>query len=181
MKVRIAGITPESVVDGPGLRLVVFTQGCPHNCHGCHNPQTHDPQGGNEMEVKEIMAVIEHTKLIRGVTFSGGEPFLQPGPLTYLAKRIHQLGLDVVAYSGFYFEQLVALGLGRQEIKDLLRNTDILIDGPYHAAERDTKLAFRGSRNQRLIDVQKSLQAGRVVEWEDPAVVSSVTINRATK
>lgn len=169
MKLRIAGITPESVVDGPGLRFVVFTQGCPHHCKGCHNPQTHDPQGGYERTIGEILTVVENTKLIRGVTFSGGEPFLQSGALAALAREIKKMGLDLVAYSGFYFEELLALGLQRLEVKQLLQQLDLLIDGPYRAEERDLRLAFRGSRNQRLIDVQRSLRSGRIILWEDPA------------
>ncbi len=169
MQLRVAGITQESVVDGPGLRVVIFTQGCPHHCPGCHNPQTHDPNGGHLNTIEQILPVIENSRLIRGVTFSGGEPFLQPKPLTYLAKQIQKRGLDIVTYTGFRFEELLALGLRRPEIKELLQHTDILIDGPYQAAERDLRLAFRGSRNQRLIDVQRSLRAGRVILWEDPA------------
>lgn len=170
MKIRIAGITPESVVDGPGIRLVIFTQGCYHNCPGCHNPQTHNPNGGSEIDVTDIQTLIEYTKLIRGVTFSGGEPFLQPKPLVLLAKYIHRLGLDVVCYSGFHFEELLKLGQKDPSFSDLLKQIDILIDGPYKAAERDTRLAFRGSANQRLINVNLSLKFGKVILWEDPAV-----------
>lgn len=169
MQLRIAGITQESVVDGPGLRVVIFTQGCPHQCPGCHNPQTHDPNGGYSITAAEILTVIENSPLIRGVTFSGGDPFLQPKPLAFVAKQVHKRGLDIVTYTGFRFEEVVALGLRRPEVKDLLQSTDILIDGPYLAAERDLRLAFRGSRNQRLIDVPRSLKAGRVILWEDPA------------
>ena len=174
MKFQVAGITPESVVDGPGIRLVIFTQGCPHHCDGCHNPQTHDPAGGNAMTVKDIQAVIENTKLIRGVTFSGGEPFLQPEPLVMLAEYIRGLGLDIVCYTGFAFEQLLERGKKIPAVLKLLAQIDILIDGPYVAAERDTRLAFRGSANQRLIDVKQSLSLGQVVLWEDPAAVISI-------
>ena len=175
MKIQVAGITPESVVDGPGIRFVIFTQGCPHHCDGCHNPQTHDPAGGNAMTVKDIQAVIENTKLIRGVTFTGGEPFLQPEPLVMLAEYIRGLGLDIVCYTGFAFEQLLERGKKIPAVLKLLAQIDILIDGPYVAAERDTRLAFRGSANQRLIDVTQSLRLGQVVLWEDPAAV--ITIN----
>ena len=168
MKVRIAGITPESVVDGPGLRLVVFTQGCPHNCHGCHNPQTHDPQGGNEMEVKEIMAVIEHTKLIRGVTFSGGEPFLQAGALAEIGLAAKQRGLSVFTYTGFVFEQLLAQSRSNADIAALLSVTDVLIDGPFLLEQRDISLAYRGSSNQRILDLPASLREGKPVDWTDP-------------
>lgn len=169
MELRIAGITRESVVDGPGIRMVVFTQGCPHACHGCHNPHTHDPNGGRLIKTSEILTLVENTKLIRGVTFSGGEPFLQPRQLAYLAKEIRRKGLDIVTYTGFVFEELLAMAVRLPHIKDLIKCTDILIDGPYRAAERDLRLAFRGSHNQRLIDIQSSLRKGKVVLWEDPA------------
>ncbi len=167
MELRIAGIAKESVVDGPGLRFVVFTQGCPHRCPGCHNPHTHDPNGGDLTDTDEIFSLIEQTKLIRGVTFSGGEPFLQAAPLAYLAGQIKALELDIVTYSGFLFEQLVARSSHNKGVRQLLAQTDILVDGPYRMAERDLGLAFRGSRNQRLINVPHSLALGRIVQWED--------------
>ena len=167
MKLRIAGIDPESVVDGPGIRLVVFTQGCPHRCPGCHNPQTHDPGGGYERDIDEIQTVIENSKLIRGVTFSGGEPFLQATALAELARWIRAMGFDVVAYTGYLFEDLLIRSRQQPDIRELLKHTDILIDGPYQAEERDTRLAFRGSRNQRIIDVPKSLRTGRTILWVD--------------
>lgn len=166
MELRIAGIERESVVDGPGLRLVIFTQGCPHNCPGCHNPQTHDRHGGTVVSAAAVWEIIDSTKLIRGVTFSGGEPFLQAKTLAYLAQKIKAAGLNIVTYSGFTYEQLLAIALRRSAVRDLLHLTDILVDGPYVAAQRDLRLAFRGSSNQRLIDVQHSLAAGQVVLWE---------------
>lgn len=173
MEIRIAGITKDSVVDGPGIRLVVFAQGCPHQCEGCHNPQTHDPNGGIVMDTDEIINIVDQAKLIRGVTFSGGEPFLQVEPFSILAKTIRARGYTIVTYTGFVFEELVALSLRRPAVRRLLANTDILIDGRYIAAQRDLRLAFRGSRNQRLIDVQRSLAAGRTVLWEEVATVSN--------
>lgn len=171
MEIRLAGITKESIVDGPGLRLVVFTQGCPHHCAGCHNPDTHDVNGGYATDVDELFRYIEgmviHNKLLKGVTFSGGEPFLQSRQLTVLAKQLKQLGISIVTYSGFTFEQLAAMAVTRKSIGGLLKQTDILIDGLYQAKERDLGLAFRGSRNQRLIDMAATIAAGRVVLWED--------------
>ena len=171
MEIRLAGITEESIVDGPGLRLVVFTQGCSHNCEGCHNPDTHDINGGYATDVDELFLYIEkkfiRNKLLKGVTFSGGEPFLQAKQLSLLAQRLKRLGLNIVTYSGFTFEQLAAMAVNRKSTGDLLKQTDILIDGLFHATERDLGLAFRGSRNQRLIDVAATIAAGRVVLWED--------------
>lgn len=171
MQLRIAGITDESVVDGPGIRMVIFTQGCPHHCPGCHNPETHDPHGGSLVDTDKLLAIVRQAKrkLVRGVTFSGGEPFLQAAPLVALAKAVKQEGLDVVTYSGYYLEQLLVLAARHRDIRDLLAQTDLLVDGPYIAAERDLRLAFRGSRNQRLIDMPASLAAGRPVLWRDKA------------
>ena len=104
MELRVAGITRESVVDGPGLRLVVFVQGCPHHCPECHNPQTHDPSAGQLMDTSEIIRLVEQAHLIRGVTFSGGEPFLQTEALTQIAIAAKKLGLNIVTYTGFVFE-----------------------------------------------------------------------------
>lgn len=168
MELKIAGITKESIVDGPGMRLVIFVQGCPHHCPDCHNPETHDPAGGKLMDSTEIIALIEQARLIRGVTFSGGEPFGQAEALAAIAAFVKQRGLDIVTYTGFLFEDLVLRAANEPAVQSLLRQTDILIDGPFRKAERDLRLAFRGSRNQRLIDVPKSLAAGRTVIWEDP-------------
>lgn len=173
MEIRIAGITEESIVDGPGLRLVIFTQGCPHQCPGCHNPATHDVTGGYTIEIEGLFNHIEKTaarnKLLRGVTFSGGEPFLQAGPLARLAKRLKALGLDIVTYSGFTFEQLTAMAVKHKSIGQLIRHTDLLVDGLYRETERDLGLAFRGSRNQRLVDIPATLAAKKVIFWEDAA------------
>jgi anaerobic ribonucleoside-triphosphate reductase activating protein len=171
MEIRLSGITEESIVDGPGLRLVVFTQGCSHNCEGCHNPDTHDINGGYATDVEDLFLYIEkifiRNKLLKGVTFSGGEPFLQAKQLSLLAQRLKLLGLSIVTYSGFTFEQLAAMAVNRKSVGDLVKQTDILVDGLYRATERDLGLAFRGSRNQRLIDVTATIAAGRVVLWED--------------
>lgn len=171
MEIRIAGITEESIVDGPGLRLVIFTQGCPHRCPGCHNEDTHDVNGGYTIAVEDLFNHIKQlaarNKLLQGVTFSGGEPFLQPRPLAHLAKRLKAQGLDIVTYSGFTFEQLTAMAVKRKSIGQLLKYTNLLVDGLYRETERDLGLAFRGSRNQRLIDITATLTANRVILWED--------------
>ncbi len=167
MKIRLAGYIPESVVDGPGIRFVLFAQGCDHHCPGCHNPQTHARDGGELVDLGEIFDRIKKAKLIRGVTFSGGEPFLQAAPLVQLARQIRALGLGLVTYSGYRFEELLALGGTDKAVRDLLAASDLLVDGPYMEAKRDLGLAFRGSANQRLIDVPRSLIAGQAVEWTE--------------
>lgn len=164
MKIRVAGIEKESVVDGPGLRFVIFTQGCSRRCPGCHNPDTWDFDGGQEMDTKDILLQIEGTGLLRGVTISGGEPFEQAGACALLAEQIKSMGLDIVTYTGYAFEELCGKSTENGDVKRLLDATDLLVDGPYRQEERDWDLPFRGSRNQRLILVQESLAAGRAIQ-----------------
>lgn len=152
---NISGVEPESIVDGPGLRYVIFTQGCPHRCPGCHNPQTHDFAGGEKADVPAILAEIAADPLLQGVTFSGGEPFCQPEPLSAIAQAVKGMGKDVVIYSGYTLEQLEEMGEKDPATKELLELCDILIDGPYIEAQRDLTLRFRGSSNQRVIDLRK--------------------------
>ena len=148
-EIRIAGIEPESVVDGEGIRYVVFVQGCPHRCPGCHNPETHPFDGGREADIEELFAEIRENPLLKGVTFSGGEPFCQPKPLAELARRVHGIGRDVTTYTGYLYEDL--LNMPDPDVAALLAQTDTLIDGPFILAEKDLTLPFRGSRNQRII------------------------------
>ncbi len=166
MKLRLAGIVPESVVDGPGIRLSLFFQGCSHRCPGCHNPETHDPAGGIEVDSAELLARVKGARGIDGVTFSGGEPFEQAAGLAGLAEEIRSLGLNLVIYSGFTFEALLRKSESDPYIRRLLEAGMLLIDGPYSEEERDLTLPFRGSRNQRLIDLPRSLEEGAAVEWK---------------
>lgn len=159
---RIAGVVRESVVDGPGLRYVVFAQGCPHRCVGCHNPETWDPAGGYEVAVEEILGDIVRNPLVRGVTFSGGDPFLQAGAFATLGRALRQKGYDIVTYTGYTYEELQASA--DAAVRDLLEVTGILIDGPFIQAERDLTLPFCGSRNQRIIDVRASKKSKTPVE-----------------
>lgn len=155
-KLRICGIEPESVVDGVGIRYVVFTQGCPHACPGCHNPQSHPFEAGILVDIEDLYREIRQNPILKGVTFSGGEPFCQPAPLVELARMVHSLGLDVTVYTGFLYEDL--LRSEDKQVKALLNETDTLIDGPFILKERDLTLAFRGSRNQRIIELKKAGQ-----------------------
>jgi anaerobic ribonucleoside-triphosphate reductase activating protein len=164
MELRLAGTIKESVVDGPGLRFVVFAQGCRHACKGCHNPETWDPLGGTAVAVEDLLGQIKAEKLIKGVTFSGGEPFLQATPLAWLGREVKKLGLDLITFTGYTWERLLALAQEDRAVEDLLRLTDYLVDSPFILAERDLELAFRGSRNQRIIEVAKSLKEGTVIE-----------------
>lgn len=161
MEIRIAGIVNDSIVDGPGLRFTVFTQGCQHKCPGCHNPETHDREGGYVVDTAEIIDQIKKNPLLDGVTLSGGEPFLQPSACWEIAEAARSMGLNVWAYTGFVYEKMTSPGAML-----LLQNVDVLVDGPFIKDQRSLELSFRGSKNQRLIDVKRSREAGRVIEWE---------------
>lgn len=164
MEIRIAGTTRESVVDGPGLRFVIFAQGCLHRCQGCHNPDTWDPLSGVPVNVEDLLEQVRKEKLIKGVTFSGGEPFLQARPLAWLGRQIKALGLDIITYTGYTWEKLQDIMREDQGIKELLLVSDYVVDGPFIMEEKDFELPFRGSRNQRIIDVKNSIAEGKVIE-----------------
>lgn len=149
----LSGIEPESIVDGPGIRYVLFTQGCPHACPGCHNPKTHPFEGGFPADIPAILQEVRENPLLKGVTFSGGEPFCQAGELAKLAKQLRAQNprLDLLIFTGYTLEQLLAMGV---EAVELLEQADWLVDGRFLLEERDLTLRFRGSRNQRLIDLR---------------------------
>lgn len=163
-KLRMAGIVKESIVDGKGIRFVVFVQGCPHHCAGCHNPQTHSFQDGYDMDTDEILEQVKADKLLSGITFSGGEPFCQPAALVELARRVQELGLNVTTYSGYTFEQLLEMSGQNPAIGDLLQECDVLIDGPFIMERKNPLLRFRGSDNQRILDAKASWKAKKAVE-----------------
>ena len=164
---RIAGVVRESIVDGPGIRFVVFCQGCPHLCQGCHNPVTHDFGGGYPCEVEKIVKAIDENPLLDGVTFSGGEPACQPKAFLTLAKKIKERGLNIIMYSGFTLEQLQKMGERDTALKELLTHIDFLIDGRYEESQRDLTLLFRGSKIQRIIDLNESRKTGSVITLEN--------------
>lgn len=166
MEIRISGTVQDSIVDGPGLRYVVFVQGCPHGCEGCHNPQTHDFSGGRLTDTQTLYEEFAENPLTQGVTFSGGEPFCQAQALFELASRIKQRDMHIMCYSGWTFEELVEKSKREEFTKKLLEITDILVDGRFILQQRSLSLNFRGSTNQRIIDVKKSLAEGRAVETE---------------
>lgn len=165
---RIAGLTNDSIVDGPGIRFSVFAQGCPHRCPGCHNPQSHDPLGGSEMAVEDIIARLDKNPLLDGVTLTGGEPFFQAEDCAKIAKAAHEKGLNVWTYTGYTYEQLLAGQDKQPGWKALLEETDVLVDGQFILEERSLELKFRGSRNQRIIDVKKSQAGDAIVLWQEP-------------
>lgn len=165
MKIRIAGTVNDSIVDGPGMRFTVFTQGCPHLCPGCHNPHTHDFQGGREADTDELIRMFSANILLSGITLSGGEPFCQAAACSELAKAAKKAGLNVWAYTGYVFEELQAGFEAHPEWKELLSTVDVLIDGRFILEKRTLECPWRGSSNQRLLDAKASLQAGKAVEY----------------
>ena len=158
---RIYGLQQDSIVDGPGFRFACFVQGCPHGCPGCHNPDSHDAAGGREMTVEEVAEQLLGNPLTDGLTLSGGEPFAQPEDCLRLARIAHGHGLNVWSYSGWTFEYLRDQGTAAQ--RELLEELDVLVDGPFLLDQRTLALPWRGSRNQRVIDVPASLRAGEAV------------------
>ena len=160
MEINVAGIIGESIVDGPGIRLTVFCQGCPHHCPGCQNPETWEFAERTRMRPEQILSMVKQNPLIRGVTLPGGEPFAQAAEHAELAKLLRENGYEVAAYSGYTFEELLD---GTPEQRELLNNIDVLIDGPFLLAERTLEARFRGSRNQRIINVPQSLREGKAV------------------
>lgn len=162
---RIANTVSDSIVDGPGLRFTVFTQGCPHNCLGCHNPETHDAKGGKDVTVEELVQALCKNPLLNGLTLSGGEPFLQGGACAELARAARERGLNIWVYTGYRYEDL--LRQGNPEHLALLAQADVLVDGPFLAQRKSYQSKFRGSTNQRLIDLKKTRVSRHVVLWTE--------------
>lgn len=153
---RVAGIIEESIVDGPGLRFVLFLQGCRTHCKGCQNPQTWDFEGGTLVSAEDILARVQCDPLVHGITFSGGEPFEQAEALQPLAEELKRRGYHLMAFSGYTFEHLIM----KPECRELLSLLDLLVDGPFIEEEKSLELRFRGSRNQRIINLEASRAAG---------------------
>lgn len=164
MKLKISGIVDDSIVDGRGIRMTVFVQGCPHHCPGCHNPQTHAFDGGEWDDTDRIFESFCENPLLKGITFSGGEPFCQPKPLKELADRVHGFKKDVTIYTGWTYEQLC--DMHDPDVDALLDVCDVLVDGPFIEELKDLELLFRGSSNQRLIDMKRTRKNGRVTLLE---------------
>lgn len=163
MTLRLAGFAGDSIVDGPGIRFTTFCQGCPHHCPGCQNPETWPFEGGFEVTPEEVVEHVKRNPLTRGVTFSGGEPFAQAAAHAELARQLKAAGYEVASYTGYTFEQL----LEEQDPAklDLLQQLDILVDGPFRQEELSLELRFRGSANQRILNVPQSFAQGKAV-WE---------------
>ncbi|MEG2310634.1 MAG: anaerobic ribonucleoside-triphosphate reductase activating protein [Clostridia bacterium] len=162
---RIAGVVKESIVDGPGIRYTIFTQGCPHNCPECHNPQTHDMSKGSLVSIDKIIEDISKNPLLKGVTISGGEPFLQAKQVATLLSKLDRDKLNVIVYTGFEYEKLLNNANDENKYKNLLQNCDILIDGKFNIELKSNTVAFRGSTNQRAIDIKESLESGNIISY----------------
>lgn len=163
MVVRLAAdIQPDSILDGSGIRTVIWFQGCLHNCKGCQNPETHDMNGGMVVEIDEIKMKLKNLKYQSGITLSGGDPFFQPEAALEIARFAKSIGLNVWAYTGFTYEAL----LSDKSRLDLLKYVDVLVDGKFMIDKKSLNCKFRGSTNQRLIDVKKSMEAGGVVLYD---------------
>ncbi len=163
MHIQIAGLVNDSIVDGPGFRLAVFTQGCPHHCPGCHNPDTHPFDGGKPETTERIIRELKENPLLDGVTFTGGDPFCQSAACAEVAEAAHGMGLNVWAYSGWTYEQLMQKAETEPDVLRFLHSVDPLVDGPFILAQHTLELRFRGSKNQRLIDVAASIKAGQAI------------------
>ena len=160
MKIRLAAdLQPDSIVDGEGVRTVIWTQGCLHNCKGCHNPGTHDFNGGFSVDIEEIISEIKKLEGQEGITFSGGDPLFQSEACALIAKEAKECNLDIWCYTGFKFEDIINI----PKFKEFLKYVDVLVDGKFIEEEKSLNLDFRGSKNQRIIDVQESLKKGKTI------------------
>ena len=166
---QVAGVIPESIVDGPGIRYVVFAQGCRHRCPGCHNPQTQPFDGGKALKIASVLRDMGKNPLLDGITFSGGEPFEQAGAFAELAKEVKKQNKDwnILVYSGYTYEELLHHAAVHPDWSSLLNAVDILVDGPFIQEKKSYELLFRGSSNQRVIDMKRTRRSGRIIPAEE--------------
>lgn len=154
--IRLSGMLSESLVNGPGIRRVFFAQGCTHKCKGCFNAETHDFNGGLEFDMDELIDEVKANPILKGVTFSGGDPWEQADKFAYMAKRFKEQGLNVWCYTGYTYEYILENMDKRVGWKDLLESIDVLVDGKFDETKKVEGLKFKGSSNQRIIDVKNS-------------------------
>lgn len=162
-----ADLQTDSIVDGPGLRAVLWTQGCSHHCKGCQNPQTWDFNGGGLVLIKDVLFEIDKLKYHSGLTLSGGDPLFQVEACYEIIKFAKKKGLDIWVYTGFTYEEIIDMSRTKPIYKDFLKYVDILVDGRFILEERDLSLLFRGSKNQRLIDVQETLKKDQISLFDE--------------
>ena len=168
MKIRLAAdITTDSIVDGEGIRSVIWTQGCLHHCPGCHNPETWDFNDGTLVDVKDVIEEIKNIELQDGITLSGGDPLYQIEPCLEIAKFCQNNNLNVWCYTGFTVEELLKRAKKEPKLKELLENIDVLVDSPFMLELKSYDVPFRGSKNQRLIDSKKTIKENKVCIYKD--------------
>lgn len=164
MKIRLARpLQSDSIVDGEGIRTVLWTQGCSHNCKGCHNPNTHAFDKGFLVDIEDLKKEISNLKFQDGITLSGGDPFFQPEAILEIARYCQSINLNIWCYTGFTYEQIIVMSKSNPIFLELLSNINVLVDGKFMIEEKSLNLKFRGSRNQRIIDVPKSLQNKQII------------------
>ena len=165
MEIRLATpvLQTDSIVDGEGIRAVLWTQGCDHKCPGCHNPQTHSFDSGFILDVNEVKKQIDDLEGQDGITFSGGDPLYQTEACLEIAKHAKEKKMNVWCYTGFTFETLLMMKNKNPKIEEFLKTIDVLIDGPFILEKKSYDCIFRGSTNQRIIDSKKSIKEGKVV------------------
>ena len=176
-KIKIFGVADDSIVDGPGLRYCIYTQGCSHHCAGCHNPGSWDFDAGVEKTIKEVIGDIEKNKLIRDVTLSGGDPFDQPHAVSILASELKKRGFGLWAYSGYTYEELLKKSEEDKDIKTILDVIDVLVDGPFIKSQKSLLLTWRGSSNQRIIDMNKTRETGLICLYSTRVESSEIPPN----
>ncbi len=167
VRLAIPTIQSDSIVDGEGIRSVIWFQGCSHDCFGCHNPETHDFKGGTEVSLKDVEKQIDELEFQEGVTFSGGDPMMQIEALEELAKYVKEKGMDVWCYTGYTYEEVIELGKSNPHYLEALKYIDVLVDGKFVMDLKSFECTFRGSSNQRIIDVAKSLKEGKAVKYKN--------------
>ncbi|EKY27922.1 anaerobic ribonucleoside-triphosphate reductase activating protein [Clostridium celatum] len=164
--VRLAGIAYESLVNGPGMRRVYFAQGCKHNCEGCFNKETHDFNGGELKDMDELIKDALSNPMLKGITFSGGDPLEQSESFAYMAKKFKEAGLNIWCYTGYTFEQVLENMKKDSGLRELISNIDVLVDGRFELKNKKEELKFKGSSNQRTIDVKRSLNSREIIVLE---------------
>ena len=173
-----ADLQSDSIVDGPGLRTVIWTQGCAHHCKGCQNPQTWDFEGGGLVPISMVLEAIDELEYQSGITFSGGDPMFQPEACNEIAKYCKNKGYNIWTYTGFTFEKIMEMAEKKPIYRDFLSNIDVLVDGPFIQEQRDLSLLFRGSRNQRLIDVPKTLKYKEIELFDEEKYLEEDKLQR---
>lgn len=165
--IRLAGIAENSLVNGKGLRKVFFSQGCSHHCEGCFNQHTWEFAGGRMFDMDELVQKVKDEPFLDGVTFSGGDPFQQADKFAYLAKKLHEANINIWAYTGYTFEELMKLAQTNPHIKQMINNVDVIVDGRFVKDKMSENLKYCGSSNQRVIDVKSSLNENKIILFKD--------------